>query len=164
MKTLLRDLFDTTVASLNIVASTEQLDSAFTLASNEFFSVVYPSEEVLKDHASINLLEVGFIDTLDTFGFGVGHYVIKQKFELVNTYSVRIEPLDITAFSLYHSYSADYQRVCRYYLKQVEKDNMTMLRGFGVEQVMYEDAEDIQLIRDELHKRYAAVGSYLVSV
>lgn len=163
MLTLLRNLYDTQVNALNIVASVEQLDAGFSLASNEFFSVVFPMHEVPHDHPDASLLTQGFEDTSNVFSFNIGGYIVKEFFSLVSTYAVRVEPIDIGDFKLYHTYSSDYNRVCRYYLKQIEKDNMMMLKGAGIDQVMYEDVEDIQIIKDDLYKKYGVTYSYLVN-
>jgi len=158
----LRALYTDEVNSLSVVAIDTQLDSTFRKSCNEFFSVVKPVSFIQSSSPLAPLAVFGLVDTVDTFGFGIGSYRIVQTFVLESTLGVRVEPLDYESFKVGMDYTADFQRVCRFFLKQLEKDNVTNLKGFGIDLIQYDQSEDLQQLRDELQRKYTALGAKLI--
>lgn len=159
-----RTIFDNTAISLNIVATTEQLNAVFASASREFFSYVYPvafvSYEKLEE-IDLTLYE-GYIDNADTLGLGMGNFTVKEYSPLIENVAIRVEPLDVLQFSLPNNYAGAFQYVSEYFLSKVEKENMDILRSSGIDNLDGGEVIDLQQIREYLRREFGVTAVGLV--
>lgn len=167
--TQLRQLFDDTFNMLNSVATATQQELAFKNASREFFSYVFPIiyiTNVKYEEVTISVGEdivMGFEDTGDILGLGIGDFTVVEVIYLENKVAFRIKPNSFSDFLLNDSYIGSYQYVVEYMLKKVERNNMKMLKSAGIDDGESIDVEDISQIRDYLKKEFGVTAVGLVT-
>ncbi|MGW8169641.1 MAG: hypothetical protein ACWGHH_06520 [Sulfurovaceae bacterium] len=154
----LRDIFEKTLGTLNIVATPEQAENAFTVACREFFSYVTPLYEV----PLIDGLTIGGEIINDELGLGIGKFRITSVTDILIGYMIGVKPIDYSDFKIDYGYMGAFQYVCEYMLKKVERDNYLMIKSAGIEEPETIDVENIAELRDYLKKEFSITPAGLI--
>lgn len=156
----LRDIFDNKSQMLNITATIQQLDAVFQVSCDEFFSYVSPIYSTISTD-DLTLL-IGSTIENNELGLGIGKFKLLNAVQTLSQWLLVVKPADIDNFTLNYGYIGQFQYVCEFFLKTVEKDNLLMLRNAGIEEPESIDIENIDTLRDYLKKEFACESSNLI--